>query len=161
LRQYSKKLSKVYIKMGQVLPMRFSWSSLHSDFWLRTTMVFREDHDRSIPTQRCYAHMASDLPYNQNINSNQLQHVFRTGNVHSYYHCNNGILSTLTPLGSPAVGLKDVPIDFLFYCKNSCPTGINRRPTMMVYTLETLTGQVIGRKSLQVRFKVEDYFLNW
>lgn len=66
-------------------------------------------------------------------------HVIRCQNSSAIYEGDkkSGIhLSVLVPLGQPQSGTDTVRQMYQFMCKNSCPSGMNRRPFDVVFTLE-------------------------
>ncbi|XP_058807199.1 cellular tumor antigen p53 [Phymastichus coffea] len=149
---YSQKLQKVFIHMEEVLPLQFSWAPPQDGLWVRATMVYKLDQHRSQPVIRCPNHMAPDNNSNRNINPLQVKHVIRcTHSASTYEEAANGHLSVLTPLGIPEAGVSYVPMDFTFYCKNSCTSGMNRRPTELIFTLESQQNQILGRRKLELR----------
>lgn len=138
--------------MEEVLPLQFTWEPPQDGLWVRATMVYKLDQHRSQPVVRCHNHMAPDNSSNRNINPMQVEHVIRcTHNASTYEKAANGHLSVLTPLGIPEAGVTNVPMDFVFYCKNSCASGMNRRPTELIFTLETQQNVILGRRKLEIR----------
>ena len=136
--------------MEQVLPLHFEWCPPHDGLWIRATVLFKEEHHRSEPVIRCPNHM--DAKNNSNTEQRVIRHVIRCRhNTSIYEQASNGHLSVLTPLGRPEPGLSTVPMDFIFYCKNSCATGMNRRATELILTLEDDKSAVLGRQKLEVR----------
>lgn len=133
--------------------MRFKWENCQGQesLWLRSTMVFSHDQYRNEPVIRCHNHMASENRTNINIDQRQLQHVVRCANPTSQYQERGGHLSVLTPLGVPEAGCDYVPLNFQFLCKNSCNSGMNRRPTELIFTLEDQHSNVLGRRKIAVR----------
>ncbi|KAK0090915.1 hypothetical protein PV325_000081 [Microctonus aethiopoides] len=148
---YSSMLNKIFIDMEQRLPLRFKWDPPFEGFWLRVMLVFSEDRHRRDPVLRCHNHLATSSLSNQNVSTNVLYHVVRCEHPNSFYEEHNGHLSVSIPLGAPEPGCVYVPLDFQFYCKNSCSSGMNRRATELVFTLETDNREVIGRRFLPVR----------
>ena len=149
--QYSASLQKVFINMDQTLPLRFSWRPAMQGLWLRTIMVFSLDQYRSEPVVRCHNHMATSNFSNNMVPLQAMKHVVRSQHSAAVYEERDGHLSVIVPLGMPQAGSDYVPINFQFYCKNSCTSGMNRRPTELVFTLETQTGEILGRRCLRVR----------
>ena len=47
--------------------------------------------------------------------------------------------------------LLQVTVPIKFMCLGSCIGGINRRATMVIFTLESLSGEVCGRAKVDVR----------
>ncbi|XP_014606682.1 PREDICTED: cellular tumor antigen p53 [Polistes canadensis] len=148
---YSQSLKKVYINMEQTLPIRFKWDPPVDGLYLRTSMVFSLDQYRNDPVHRCHNHMALSNPSNQDINPRIIKHVVRCSEPSSIYENNNDHLSVITPLRTPQVGSQYVQLYFQFFCKNSCTSGMNRRPTELVFTLEDSQYSVLGRRKLLVR----------
>ena len=138
--------------MEQVLPLHFQWTPPMDGLWIRATLVYKLDQHRSQPVVRCHNHMAPDNNSNRNIDPRQVKHVIRClHNTSNYEELPNGHMSVLIPLGTPEAGVQNVPMDFIFYCKNSCTTGMNRRPTELILTLENDQNQILGRRKLEVR----------
>ncbi|XP_035732100.1 cellular tumor antigen p53-like [Vespa mandarinia] len=148
---YSQNLQKVFINMEQTLPLRFKWDPPLDGLYLRTSMVFSLDQYRNDPVQRCHNHMAQSNRSNQDIDPRIIKHVVRCTDPLSMYEENNEHLSIVTPLRTPQVGSQYVQMYFKFFCKNSCTSGMNRRPTELVFTLEDHMYKVIGRRRLLVR----------
>lgn len=138
--------------MEQVLPLHFEWTPPTSGLWVRATLVYKLDQHRSHPVIRCHNHMAPDNNSNRTEDARKLKHVVRCLHITSRYdEAVNGHLSVLTPLGTPEAGVQNVPMDFVFYCKNSCTSGMNRRPTELIFTLEDEHNQILGRRKLEIR----------
>ncbi|KAH0554579.1 cellular tumor antigen p53 [Cotesia glomerata] len=148
---YSQLLRKIYIDMEQRQPMRFQWSPPVDNLYLRTTLVYAEDRYRGDPVLRCHNHIGTDSPANRNMPTIILKQVVRCIHPRSCYEDISGHNSVTIPLGTPQPGCNYVPLDFMFYCKNSCSTGMNRRATQLVFTLETETREIVGRRTLEVR----------
>merc|ERR1711990_1372794 len=62
-----------------------------------------------------------------------------------------GRQSVSVPFGAPAVGTQRSTVLYRYMCNSSCAGGMNRRPIQTVFTLETPTGEVIGRQVVEVR----------
>jgi hypothetical protein len=60
-------------------------------------------------------------------------------------------LSVKVPLGAPEPGASWSTLLFRFMCLGSCVGGINRRALQIIFTLETSSGQIVGRHCLGVR----------
>ncbi|XP_015176362.1 PREDICTED: cellular tumor antigen p53 [Polistes dominula] len=148
---YSQILKKVYINMEQTLPIRFKWDPPVDGLFLRTTMQFSLDQYKNDPVHRCHNHMAMTNNSNQDVNPGIVKHVVRCLEPASMYEDNNDHLSVITPLRTPQVGSQYVQLYFQFFCKNSCTSGMNRRPTELVFTLEDAMNGVLGRRKLLVR----------
>lgn len=138
--------------MEKVLPMRFTWEPPVAGLYLRTTMFFMLEQCRSDPVKRCHNHMASTNSINQNMDPQRIKHVVHCVNhASSIYQERNEHLSVLTPLCIPEAGSQYLPVSFKFLCKNSCVSGLNRRPTELVFTLENNIGTVLSSQKLLIR----------
>lgn len=137
--------------MDEVLPLRFKWEPAREGLFLRTKMVFSLEQHRRDPVMRCHNHMAMPSKANAGADVNIMKYVVRCLETQSQYEeMPGGHLSILTPLGTPEVGSMYVPVHFKFLCKNSCTSGMNRRATELIFTLEN-GREVLGRRRLQVR----------
>ncbi|XP_078053296.1 transcription factor p53 isoform X1 [Augochlora pura] len=150
-RIYSQSLGKVFINMDETLPLRFKWDPPVDGLYLRTTMVFSLDQYASDPVRRCHNHMALNNTNNRDYDPRVIKHVVRCLDHSSMYEERNEHLSVLTPLRTPQPGSQYVLMNFKFLCKNSCPSGMNRRPTDLIFTLEDHKRTVLGRRILPVR----------
>lgn len=137
--------------MEQRQPLRFHWSPPVDNLYLRATLVYAEDRYRGDPVLRCHNHIGTDSPANRNMPMMILKQVVRCIHPRSCYEDINGHSSVTIPLGTPQPGCTYVSLDFMFYCKNSCSTGMNRRATQLVFTLETETREIVGRRNIEVR----------
>lgn len=137
--------------MEETLPLRFIWKPAYDGLFLRTAMVFSLDQYASDPVRRCHNHMAMNNMNNRDIDPRIIKHVVRCLDLSSVYEESNEHLSVLTPLRTPQVGSHYVLMNFKFLCKNSCPSGMNRRPTELIFTLEDSKKTVLGRQRLSVR----------
>ncbi|KOX80158.1 Tumor protein 63 [Melipona quadrifasciata] len=148
---YSQVLKKVFINMEETLPLRFKWEPPEDGLLLRTAMVFSLDQYASDPVRRCHNHMAPNIPSNRDVLPRVIKHVVRCTHHLTLYEERNEHLSIVTPLNRPQPGSQYVPVCFKFLCKNSCPSGMNRRPTELIFTLEDSNRRILGRQRLPVR----------
>lgn len=138
--------------MEKILPLRFTWEPATLNLFLRTELVFLLDEHKSDPVRRCYNHAASSSYINQNVQPDRLKHVIQCVNHgSSIYEEKNGHFSVLTPLHAPEAGSQYFPMCFKFFCKNSCVSGMNRRATELVFTLEDERNRILSRKTMIIR----------
>lgn len=81
-------------------------------------------------------------------------HVIRCQNSNAWYDGNRNDgnhLSVVIRLSQPQPGTDSVREMYQFVCKNSCPSGMNRRPIEVLFTLENVNCDILGRRVLSVR----------
>lgn len=138
--------------MEKTLPLRFTWDTFTTGLFLRTELVYTLDEHKNDPVRRCLNHVALENYVNQTMNPDRIKHVVHCVNhANSMYIEKNEHLSVLTPLGAPEAGSQYVPMCFKFFCKNSCPSGMNRRATKLLFTLEDSRGEMIARQTLDIK----------
>lgn len=142
--------------MEKTLPLRFSWeqwkSNIFGKLFLRTRLAYVYEQHKNDPVKRCPNHVAPTNYINQNMLPERIKHVVHCVNhASSIYEEENEHLSVLTPLCTPEAGSQYVPMCFKFFCKNSCTSGMNRRETELVFTLEDERKQVLARQTLGLR----------
>ncbi|XP_066998520.1 cellular tumor antigen p53 isoform X2 [Anabrus simplex] len=148
---YSQKLKKVYVSMLSKLSIQFKWIQKEAGLRVRALLVYcMEDHFK-FPVLRCPNHTSPDVPCN--IGFQYVDHIVRCDNDRAEYHKDedSGRLSVVVPLDVPHAGTDWVTVVYSFVCKNSCPVGMNRRATAIIFTLERPNGEVIGRRKMGVR----------
>ncbi|KZS21755.1 putative Tumor protein p73 [Daphnia magna] len=146
---FSTKLKKLFVCMDKACPISFRMDNLpqeYTKYWIRGQMVFSKADHFHDHVERCPGHMGmgSSLSYET--------HVLRCEDkTSSYVDHSDKRHSVVVPLKPPAPGTQSVSLCYKFMCRSSCPGGLNRRPTKLVFTLETLDSQVVGRYSCDVR----------
>ncbi|KAL0105986.1 hypothetical protein PUN28_016008 [Cardiocondyla obscurior] len=149
---YSETSKKMYIKMEKVLPLRFTWEPSTTGLFLRTELAFLMDEHKSEPVRRCYNHMAMTNCVNQTMIPDKIKHVVHCVNhPESLYDEKNEHLSILTPLYAAEAGAQYFPMCLKFFCKNSCQSGMNRRATELIFTLEDQSKNTLTRCTLPIR----------
>lgn len=128
------------------------WNPNTPGLYLRTAILFKLDEYRGDPVHRCHNHMASSS-INQDMDPRKIEHVVHCVSHQSEYQNKNGHLSVLTPLSGLMFehGSQYITMVFKFLCKNSCQSGMNRRPTELLFTLENHEGKIFGTQKLLIR----------
>lgn len=150
---YSAILNKVFIDMNIYFPVEFKISQpMNEVLFVRVTPVFSLQQFSQDLVFRCVQHEQPSA--NKSIPDHVRQHIIRCSNPNAQYFGDrhkNHRLYMLFPLGMPQKGTDAVREMFVFTCKNSCVTGMNRKPVEIVFALENQQGEVLGRRILNVR----------
>ncbi|XP_044756672.1 cellular tumor antigen p53 [Coccinella septempunctata] len=151
---YSASLNKVFIDMGAHFPVDFRLNSRDLEgLYVRVTPSFSSLQHSQELVFRCVQH--EQPQFNKDVPPHVRQHIIRCpSNDKAFYlgdRDNNQRLSVLFPLSYPQAGTDAVREMFVFVCKSSCPTGMNRKPIEIIFTLEKYDGEILGRRILNVR----------
>ncbi|KAL3278261.1 hypothetical protein HHI36_013598 [Cryptolaemus montrouzieri] len=151
---FSPSLNKVFIDMGSHFPVDFRVSSRPSQgLFIRVMPSFSSLQHSQELVYRCVQHEQPQL--NKNVPEHVRQHIIRCpSNGQAVYlgdRTSNKRLSIIFPLSYPQTGTDAVREMFVFVCKNSCPSGMNRKPIEIIFTLENSNGEILGRRILNVR----------
>lgn len=142
--------------MQNILPVDVKRNAIpeSGDLFLRATLLYSLPQFAQELVERCSAHVDTRLLHNRDIEPHIVRHVLRCTNAGSIYLGNadrKEHLSVVTQLQLPQAGVETVRVNFQFMCKNSCPSGMNRRAVDVIFTLEDACGRVLGRRKLSVR----------
>ena len=111
--------------------------------FVRAMVMFSQPQHSQDIVVRCVHHAQPNDSFNTNVPEHMHSHVIRCKSKNTTYHgsvANNEHLSVLTALGLPQPGIDFVEVLYCFTCKNSCPSGMNRKPINVVFTFETDQG---------------------
>lgn len=142
--------------MQNILPVDVKRNEVpeNGDLFLRATLLYSLPQYAQELVERCSAHVDPRLLNNRDIEPQVVRHVLRCTNPGSIYLGNadrKEHLSVVTQLQQPQAGVETVRVNYQFMCKNSCPSGMNRRAVDVIFTLEDTCGRVLGRRKLSVR----------
>ena len=140
--------------MGKPVAMRFYVEGdRDSGDMIRALPVYQNISARAQPVLRCPIHANVHDPSNANVTPDMLPHLMRCLEDDTRYDedTRTGRLSLLTKVKPKAPGCQYFTVIYQFMCLGSCPGGLARRPINLVFSLESASGAVLGRQSLEVR----------
>ncbi|KAM8953825.1 tumor protein 63 isoform 4-T4 [Pelodytes ibericus] len=150
---YSTDLKKLYCQIAKTCPIQIKvMTPPPQGAVIRAMPVYKKAEHVTEVVKRCPNHELS-----REFNEGQIappSHLIRVeGNSHSQYVEDpiTGRQSVLVPYEPPQVGTEFTTILYNFMCNSSCVGGMNRRPILIIVTLETRDGQVLGRRCFEAR----------
>ncbi|XP_037625661.1 tumor protein 63 isoform X2 [Sebastes umbrosus] len=150
---YSTDLKKLYCQIAKTCPIQIKvLTNPPQGAVIRAMPVYKKAEHVTEVVKRCPNHELS-----REFNDGQIappSHLIRVeGNNHAQYveDTITGRQSVLVPYEPPQVGTEFTTILYNFMCNSSCVGGMNRRPILIIVTLETRDGQVLGRRCFEAR----------
>ncbi|XP_061098082.1 tumor protein 63-like isoform X1 [Conger conger] len=150
---YSTDLKKLYCQIAKTCPIQIKvLTNPPQGAVIRAMPVYKKAEHVTEVVKRCPNHELS-----REFNEGQIappSHLIRVeGNSHAQYveDTITGRQSVLVPYEPPQVGTEFTTILYNFMCNSSCVGGMNRRPILIIVTLETRDGQVLGRRCFEAR----------
>ncbi|KAJ8390380.1 hypothetical protein AAFF_G00107740 [Aldrovandia affinis] len=150
---YSTELKKLYCQIAKTCPIQVKvLTNPPQGAVVRAMPVYKKAEHVTEVVKRCPNHELS-----REFNEGQIappSHLIRVeGNSHAQYMEDSitGRQSVLVPYEPPQVGTEFTTILYNFMCNSSCVGGMNRRPILIIVTLETRDGQVLGRRCFEAR----------
>lgn len=155
---------KLFIKRNSKMTINVAYHQQipGEELFVRAMLIFSQPAEMHLPVKRCANHRN-----NGSVNMNE-QMASKEANILKvndpkaiYFGDEHGQtfrdrLSVVVPLESTQIDENTnkivQSIGLEFGCQNSCSSGINRRPTSIVFTLENGSGQLIGKSVIE--FKV-------
>ncbi|CAI6363917.1 unnamed protein product [Macrosiphum euphorbiae] len=152
---YSVTLQKLFIDINKVLLLNFKCDydkiANNMSLFVRAMPMYSSADWLKEPVDRCLQHLSPIDQFNKGFT--HLEHVIRCDNESTTYHIDevSRRKSVVTLLSRPEHGSDTTRLSYRFVCKTSCISGMQRRPIIVIFTLEDYTGQVLGRRVLPVK----------
>ena len=147
---YSHDLKKLFVRMAVNCPISFRTSCAPPPgSVIRATPIYVKAEHVQERVKRCPNH-ATSPEFNEGHPAPK--HLVRCEHKLAHYEVNPATMrqSVVFPHEQPQAGATWVTNLFQFMCFSSCVGGLNRRPFMLVFTLEH-KDQVLGRQAVEVR----------
>ncbi|KAF8793438.1 Cellular tumor antigen p53 like protein [Argiope bruennichi] len=146
---YSKLKDKLYVGKDAPCPINFSAKVGETDgIIIRATALYSSPEHASEVVHRCVNH--SMIEASKGVF--EAEHLVRCESQRATYEQDNTTKrhSVIVPFENPPAGQLYSTYLYKFTCFGSCAGGPNRRPLMLIFSLEK-GGKVVGRRKLDVK----------
>lgn len=149
---------KLFIKMGSkmTIDVKYLEQQPNEQLFLRAMIIFSKPAEMHLPVKRCANHRGSNSQPESLaasiIKINDPKAVYIGEELGETFSARLSVVVPLTSVIYDDQGKVTHSIGLEFGCQNSCSSGINRRPTSMVFTLEKQNYELVGKSAIE--FKV-------
>ena len=141
---FSERLNKLFTKQITTFNVNFLTSNnVPNNCIIRALPFYISNDFQSTPVLRCIRHSQID----HNTNQNYLEHILRSNDKSTMYCRNNtsGRRSLTTFLKQNQQS--ENTVSYYFTCSTSCL----RKMFKLIFTLESKTGEILGRQNLEIK----------
>ncbi|XP_065571863.1 cellular tumor antigen p53-like [Artemia franciscana] len=150
---YSSSLKRLYVKDKTVIPFLLKVMSyapyVDENLYVRAQLQFSDRQYLQDIVSRCPNHTTPDHP--TNICFPNPEHVVRADGLEEVEYLNDGAKAVRFKFSIPLTGSSHGYARLRFMCPNSCPGGMNRRSTDLIFILLNSSNMEVGRFSTPIK----------